>query len=154
MSISKWAIYGYGVNILPQEINVKKVFDFLIKGNHLEEEDTKLLKEIKEPNFSDIEEHWGCFYEFIDEFLSIIELDKELDKIDRLISWGDDGDIDDGGIYLMYTPNYPWRMSNSEKSLSKELVQDKIIEIVSILTDLKRDKIMERFDDISTSGEG
>lgn len=148
MSMSKWAIYGYGAYFMIDEVDTKKIISFLKEKEYLDEEELEYFETMEEVTFSDIEQHWGCFYEFLSE-LSTFE---EFEGINKYISFTDEGDGE--CFYLLYTPNLPWKMSKQEVSLSEKDVENMISSIISILTNLDNTEISKRFDLISTGGEG
>lgn len=69
--------------------------------------------------------------------------------------FGDTNDIYPQSAYIYYTPSFPWGMSEQEKNLTREDVNDLLVKIISTLSDTwSEDEIRQRITNISTAGRG
>ena len=139
MSISYWAVEGIGVDI------DKKIFDL------------DKLSKLFETDFSNNQENpcWGYSSgdydtsDIIDEVIS----NKKFDKHRKYLSFGDTGNADNGK-FLLYTPRYPWDMSEEEKQLTKEEIYQMIVDVLLEVTIWTAEEIVEQIEDISIGGVG
>lgn len=142
MSISYWAIEGYGVNIEGEIYDLKKV----VKELGLDEED------FDEEDFKESSTfmYWGdiCPLEIIDTMLG----KPEFLKHSKYLSFADTGNGD--GMYLYYCPRYPWHMDEEERNITKEEIEQMIVDILLRVTVLSEKQIRENFEDVSTIGWG
>lgn len=143
MSISYWAIEGYGVNIEGEIFDLKKV----VKELGLDEEDFD-EEDFKESStfmfLGDI-----CPFDIIDTMLG----KPEFFKHSKYLSFTGTGN-GDNGTYLYYCPRYPWHMDEEEKNITKEEIEQMIVDILLRVTVLSEKQIRENFEDISTGGWG
>lgn len=139
MSVSYWALQGYGVNVEGEIFDLDK----LIKELGLDAED-----------YQEDERAVGC----IDDMWTVDIFDAILAKPEFLwhrqyLSIGTTGN-NDNGEFIFYCPNYPWYMSQDEKNMTQDRIEQMLVDVLLKVTIWTEEEIREKFEDISTGGEG
>ena len=135
MSYHTWTTYGYGVCV----DNINTTPERLLK---LAEQKPELLKEVEDylnnifdGNYKDYELDLDDFEDLEDDygnrgvayFLYNVIPDDEL-----IVCSADDYN---GTTYILYCPDYPWRLKEHEKNLTEEDVREIFAKYIRILTD-------------------
>lgn len=131
MSWQCWHTYGYGVKISElQAVSMSKVMDLVQTAPKYAECLNGWLKdcEIEEPTLGDLVDFDEDFHLGLASLLS--EVIEEREGI-RLTACDDL----DGHTYLLFEQTYPWRMSDSDKSLKEEDIQSLMVKYLSQITD-------------------
>lgn len=108
MSVCRWGITGYGVNI-------EKIYEYIDKEK-VNAIVRKLIPDINLKEDDDVfEDNTFCYepYSSFAEFLC--EFD---DK--NIMTWDSDGD---GGEYFLYKPKYPWEINNNDPKHIEEITE-------------------------------
>ena len=144
MSICSWGVCGMGVNIEGDTLDFKKVVKELNLDKSMYEVDNNALAYLEDKN--------GLYVgkdEIIDEIMS----KDEFKKWEGLLCYTSTGEAYNGEFFY-YSPNYPWHLTEVEKTLTKEIVVNAIVEILLRITVLSEAEIRGRIENISTGGMG
>jgi hypothetical protein len=130
MSICYWAVRGYGIEIKEEMFDTDK-----LKKN-------PILADLEDDEFEDALIEPGLFQEVIK-------------NASPYLDFGDSGSMDTGK-FLMYFSNNPWDMSKEEKTLTKEEIEDQIVNFLAkyLKDEYTEEWIRENIDDISVGGAG
>lgn len=131
MSYRPWIDYGYGICVSYIEVDsVERLEKLLSLAPKFHSDIQDYFKEcgITEPTVDD-------YIEYDDQYclgLATIlkEVIQEAEGIELCAC-----DEYDGGNYLIYPPLYPWQMTEKDKPLTEELLNELFWKYVSILTD-------------------
>lgn len=126
MSMDYWSVSGIGVNIeelfVKRMLNPHKVLDLLgtkIKGMEKASKD----------------ELWEEMDWVTDVSDLVCELtSKGSENFSNLLIEASTGNMD-RGVFILYSPNYPWNMSDFEESLSMKDVEDELVRLLSLVMD-------------------
>ncbi len=131
MSYQTWTTYGYGVCISNLHITDPKRVDKLLDyAPNYKASILKCFKEwgVKEPTMQDYEE---LDFDYSLGLATIVaKIIEEAENLE-LISC----DNYDSDIYLVYTPNYPWNLTEKEKKLTLNDIVGVFQKYLSVLTD-------------------
>lgn len=142
MSVSYWAVQGYGINLEGEIFDLDKIIKMLgwNKDDFIEDEaESPFNGYIGDLNLQDI----------IEDVLA----KDGFEKHSRYLSYQNTG-ANEMGEYLLYYPSYPWNMSEEEKSLTREDIAEMITEIVEAITILSKDEILKKLENVCLGGEG
>lgn len=136
MGYSTWTTYGYGVCVN----NINTTPERLLK---LAEQKPEVLKDVMDY----LEDYFGEPYEKGDPITMEVFEELEDDYCNRGVAYflynviPDDELIvcsaDDyyGTTYILYCPDYPWRLKEYERNLTEDDVREIFTKYISILTD-------------------
>ena len=142
MSISYWSVNGFGINIEGDIFDLNKIVNLLnLDRENFTEED------FKNP-FNGYLDDW-TLQELIEEVLE----QEKFEKHSKYLYYVNTGN-NDLGEYLLYSPSYPWNMSEEEKALTEEDITNMIVEVLEAITILSRDVIVQNLEYVSVGGEG
>ena len=133
MSYSTWSVYGYGICVDDIETTAEKLLNLASTNNDVLKDVREYLDEIYPNGYNDKDLT-------IDDFNEL-----EGDYCEKGIAYVLNQIIDDipvefaydyyGVQYILYTPTYPWSMTDADKTLTKEDVENMFKKYVKILTD-------------------
>lgn len=142
MSQSYWTVSGIGINVedlhLKRKLSPKKVLDLVDVGYSDGEFET-------EDDLND--EVFGMDAYEIVEMLTIKHDER------KLLEEGSTGNMD-MGVFLLYAPIFPWQMTEEEKNLTQEEVEDYIANVIQNITDMPYKDIREKIGEIYVPGCG
>lgn len=135
MSMTYWGIVGYGIclNDIDKYLNVKKINEKVRAANP---------KNTFEEDVFDDNTFYGDPYSNLAEFICETFDEK------GILTWDDDGQ---DRCFLLYTPIYPWRMTEKQPKSLKEL-NDYLISVLQTVYDATYDQLDTELDYISTWG--
>ena len=152
MSINIYAIEGLGVKINYDNIDLIKYIEVRNKVTELQIENYGEIKQKIEQdifkNFQSMSSSLG--FSIIDDLEFILRDNKDIPEYIKLgIGTATDKDFLD---YILYYRNYPWTLSEEEKNIKREEVEEAIAIVLSSIykDNIKKDDIKKEIDNIST----
>ena len=131
MSYTSWHTYGYGVNVSEIKCDSLERFRELLYKAPIYANDIENWREESEIEISSVED----YYEFDEDYrLGLAAIMKEVIMEAEGIEFTPCDDFE-GTQYLLYSPSYPWELSEKEKGLTKEKIKKLLIKYFSIITD-------------------
>ncbi len=131
MSFQTWHTYGYG--ICTDDIkahDVERLKELLLLAPVYDAKIKKQLSEARVEN-PDWVDYMECDQDYDLGIATILrEVIEEAEKISFVAC-----DNFDGEAYLLYPPQYPWKLNDIERKLTKDQVEEIIRRYVGILTD-------------------
>ncbi len=131
MSYSTWHNYGYGIcvdDIKAQDVSRLRALLELAPEFKTKIEGWLSESEVEEPS-------WDDYMEFDQDFqLGLATLLKEVIEETEGITLTACDDYD-AVTYLLYQPTYPWKITDAERDLTKERLNDIFARYVRVLTD-------------------
>lgn len=140
MSYVSWHNYGYGICVDDISTTVDKVFQLVHLAPNFEKEFYKWVESLRQEDdpesiaelitmeyIDEYEDDMYCIHGIGPIMKAVI---KEVEDIELLV-------CDDYNCYhyLMFTPTYPWNMSEKEKNMTEEDVRCMFAKYVNVLTD-------------------
>lgn len=131
MSWQCWHTYGYGINLSELGgVSFRRVVELVRTAHEYAIEFDKRLSQldIDCPTIDDLDD-FDCDY-CLGLATVLREVILELENIELTAC-----DDFDGNRYLLFEANYPWRMSDSEKSLKEDDIKSLMVKYLSQITD-------------------
>lgn len=131
MSYISWHNYGYGICTDDiTERSIERLKNLLALAPEFNAQMQKWLadSEIEDPAWDD---YMGFDQDCCMELAALLkEVILEVEGLDLLAC-----DSEDGDKYLIYEPSYPWKLSEVERSLTEERLQEMFKRYIGVLTD-------------------
>ena len=140
MSHTSWHFYGYGIKVdeigdVPKE-RIEALIDLapVFKDKIRKELDEMQVKDADLEDYCDAMHNADLDFSFLG-LASIMKcVMEEVEGLEFVAC-----DNYDNEHFLIFTPQYPWRMTDQEKQVTEEALEDLFTKYVSILTDKRID---------------
>lgn len=133
MSYDVWHTYGYGICVDDIETTPEKLLKLASMKPAVLKDIRDYLNDIYEDGYEDTEltmdDFDGLEGDYCERGVAYV-LYQVIDEIDVIFADGYDG-----VPYILYSPSYPWRMTEKEINLTQEDVDNIFRKYVSVLTD-------------------
>ncbi len=131
MSFNTWHTYGYGIKTDSIKLDsVEKLQALIALAPEYAAKINQGLEEIgiERPTIGDYLD-----YEEDSPYRLAIILQNVIEETEGVVFTACNNF--DGENYLLYTPEYPWRMGENDKTMTEELIQECLKKYIAILTD-------------------
>lgn len=133
MSYETWNTYGYGICVDDIETTAEKLLKLASMNENVLKNVREYLEEIYPNGYKDkdltLDDFEGLEGDYCEHGIAYV-LYQVID--DFTVTFADDYN---GIAYILYTPTYPWSMTEKEKNLKEEDVKHVFKKYVDILTD-------------------
>ena len=133
MSYENWNTYGYGICVDDIETTAEKLLKVASMNENVLKNVREYLEEIYPNGYKDkdltLDDFEGLEGDYCEHGIAYV-LYQVID--DFTVTFADDYN---GTAYILYTPTYPWSMTEKEKNLKEEDVKHVFKKYIDILTD-------------------
>ena len=133
MSYETWNTYGYGICVDDIETTAEKLLKVASMNENVLKNVREYLEEIYPNGYKDkdltLDDFEGLEGDYCEHGIAYV-LYQVID--DFTVTFADDYN---GTAYILYTPTYPWNMTEKEKNLKEEDVKHVFKKYIDILTD-------------------